>query len=317
MTATERSALTNALTAASAGPNPPPIDRLRAAAEYVIARAKPDQLILFGSASRGEFRADSDFDFFVVRNPAPGTRATNAERWTHPETKDEIDVLFETAELAEKYRWLLGTPEAVIFADGSTVHQAPGSTPVSTLRDSGRTVGDMTRPKYKWDPSEAQTMIKEAGTYLRLADTAAAEESWGVACKELQESAERSLKGVIIATDTEFKGVHDLGNLWTTACDADSELPLKRDNKHLTKISEYSGRAGYSDRFRPDDPEELFQAFRPTAGKLLDHAEKRVNLRLAEREEAPVRPSAAPAAETIGETARTPKTPSRGGGGDR
>lgn len=48
MTAEARSALTEHLTAASAGPNPPPVDRLRAAAEYVIERAKPDQLILFG-----------------------------------------------------------------------------------------------------------------------------------------------------------------------------------------------------------------------------------------------------------------------------
>ena len=130
MTAADRAVLTDALTAASAGPSPPPIARLRAAAEYVIDRARPDQMILFGSASRGEFDAGSDFDFLVVRRPAADARPTDSARWTHPETGDEMDVLFETPELAAERRWRLGTPHSVIFAEGATVHAAPGATPI-------------------------------------------------------------------------------------------------------------------------------------------------------------------------------------------
>ena len=43
MTTEARSALTEHLTAASAGPNPPPVDRLRAAAEYVIEPSAQQQ----------------------------------------------------------------------------------------------------------------------------------------------------------------------------------------------------------------------------------------------------------------------------------
>ena len=202
MTSLDRAALTDALTAASAGPNPPPIARLRAATEYVIEHAEPDQVILFGSAARGEFRPGSDFDFLVVRRPrTANTRATDSARWTHPETGDRMDVLFERPDLAAERRWRLGTPHSVIFADGATIHVAPFATPIPTLRDEGRTRADMTSPKSKWDPSEAAELIADARQYLRHADTDAEDERWGMACKQAQESAERSLKSVIVAAD--------------------------------------------------------------------------------------------------------------------
>ena len=284
MTATERMTLTETLTAASAGPHPPPIARLRAAAEYVIDRARPDQVILFGSASRGEFDAGSDFDFLVVRRPAADARPTDSARWTHPETGDEMDVLFESPDLARERRWRLGTPHSVIFAEGATVHAAPGATPIRTLRDEGRTRADMTSPKSKWDPSVADELIADARQYLRHADTDAEDERWGMACKQAQESAERSIKSIIVASDKEFSEIHDLGELWKSACDADRELPFERDNRSLTAITRYAGGFGYATHLQQEDPEDLFRDFRPTAEALLVYAEKRVRARLAEYE---------------------------------
>ena len=284
MTATERTTLTDALTAASAGPHPPPIARLRAAAEYVIDRTRPDQVILFGSASRGEFDAGSDFDFFVVRRPAADARPTDSARWTHPETGDEMDVLFESPDLARERRWQLGTPHSVIFAEGATVHAAPGATPIRTLRDEGRTRADMTSPKSKWDPSVADELVVNARFHLKAADMGAKDELWTAACKEVQESAERSLKSIIVASDKEFSEIHDLGELWKSACDADRELPFERDNRSLTAITRYAGGSGYATHLQQEDPEELFRDFRPTAEALLVYAEKRVRERLAEYE---------------------------------
>ena len=284
MTATDRAALTDALTAASAGPHPPPIGRLRAAAEYVIDRARPDQVILFGSASRGEFDAGSDFDFLVVRRPAADARPTDSARWTHPETGDEMDVLFESPDLARERRWRLGTPHSVIFAEGATVHAAPGATPIRTLRDEGRTRADMTSPKSRWDPSVADELVVNARFHLKAADMGAKEELWTAACKEAQESAERSLKSIIVASDKEFSEIHDLGGLWKSACDADRELPFERDNRSLTAITRYAGGSGYATHLQQEDPEKLFRDFRPTAEALLTYAEKRVRERLAEYE---------------------------------
>ena len=287
MTATDRAALTDALTAASAGPHPPPIERLRAAAEYVIDRVKPDQVILFGSASRGEFRIDSDFDFLVVQRRRPANaRSAEMVRWTHPETGDRLDAICETPEAAAERRGLLGTPESVIFVAGATVYTAPGTTPIRTLRDEGRQA-EMTSTKLKWNPRKATNLITEARAWLKTADSTADDEVWGVACKHLQESAERAIKAIIVAADKPFGKIHDLNELWTTAHAADGEIPLERVNRALTQMSEYGGPAGYDDEVRHEDPEKLFQDFRPTAGALLEYAEKRVRERLAEYERTP------------------------------
>ena len=45
------------LAVGAAGPNPPPADRLRSAAKYVLDRPAADQIILFGSAAPGRVRA--------------------------------------------------------------------------------------------------------------------------------------------------------------------------------------------------------------------------------------------------------------------
>ena len=342
MTATERIALTNALTAASAGPNPPSIERLRAAAEYIIKRVEPDQLILFGSASRGEFRDGSDFDFLAIRPPGPTSPRAVLHHWIHPETGDPMDAICETPEAAEERRRTLATPESVVFVEGATVYRKPGATPIRTLRDER--VGywtnhavkpvlrfavyeceqdDMTRDdrKVKWNPRKARTQVSEALDFLKNADRCAGDEAWAVGCKQLQESAERSLKGIIIASNKAFSPIRDLGQLWEEAREADGEIPLERHNRQLTNLSAYGRKAGYDEELRNWNQKELFEDFRPTAGELLEYADKRVRERLAEHElkngTIPVRPSAAHAAETVGETAREPKTPTTGGGGDR
>jgi len=37
----------------------------------IIEKYKPDKIILFGSAARGEFRRDSDADFLIIKKDTP------------------------------------------------------------------------------------------------------------------------------------------------------------------------------------------------------------------------------------------------------
>lgn len=111
---------TDALIAASVGPNRPPPDRLRAVAEHVAENTGAEQLILFGSAARGGFTEHSDFDFLVVR-PANGTRIDSREKWTQPETGDEIDVLCVDAATLEEHRWSAGKVHCSILLNGATI----------------------------------------------------------------------------------------------------------------------------------------------------------------------------------------------------
>ena len=39
--------------------------------QQLIAKYKPQKIILFGSAARGEFGPDSDLDFFIIKEKTP------------------------------------------------------------------------------------------------------------------------------------------------------------------------------------------------------------------------------------------------------
>ena len=116
-----------ALDAASAGANRPSADRLRAAAEYVMERTKPGQLILFGSAARGEFGDESDFDFAVVR-PGPGGGARMEHKdWDYEAAGAEIDALFIDAAELKANRWMAGTVHCSILSEGKTIFRSRGA----------------------------------------------------------------------------------------------------------------------------------------------------------------------------------------------
>ena len=272
-----------ALDAAAAGANPPPADRLRAAAEYVMNRTKPGQLILFGSAVRGEFGNRSDFDFLVVR-PKTADRRTveRPSRWEHPETGDEIDVLFADADLLERHRWAAGTVYCSVLAEGATVFVATAGGAVKTLRDAGEKAEDMAK-QGKYEPHQAAEFARDARLHLSYADIAEAEAAWGPACKQLQESAERSLKALIITKGSPFSYIHDLGGIWDEAEKLGETVAAARDDRVLRAVSTYSGRAGYGSQYQ-GNAEELYKEFRPTAENLLNNAQARVPALLAEHE---------------------------------
>ena len=279
-TPVDRAALTDALTAASAGPNPPPIDRLLAAAEYVIDRAEPDQVILFGSASRGQFHRNSDFDFLALQpRDDPGFGWT---RWTHPETGDEMDVLFDDPERAPERRWLAGTVHAAIFAAGATVFAARGRETVPTLRDQGIDI-EVVMKEGRYDLNKALDMARRTRTRLSNADDSirvAGDEDWHTGCQNIQECFEKGLKALLIAHDRPFDCTHDIRAL-RKAADADEigEKPPRLNeltDEDLHVLSNYGKGGGYDAAQGAANPEALFKKCRPAAGALVEYITARV-----------------------------------------
>lgn len=291
MTAEARSALTEHLTAASAGPNPPPVDRLRAAAEYVIERAKPDQLILFGSASRGEFGPESDFDFLVVGPEPHVPRAVRSAKWTHPETGDEIDIIHETPEAVPKDRWLAGTVHAATWAHGATVFVAENREWIPTLRDQGRSPETEVK-KGKYERNKAGDMLRRCRTRLGNADGSISEkglEDWHTGCQNLQECCEKGLKALLIAHGQAFEYTHHIGDLLSAVRTATGEDPrgfrdLAPEDADLGMLSNYGRGGGYDAAQGAADPKKLFDKFRPVAAAFVEYIETRVPALLDEHD---------------------------------
>lgn len=291
MTAAERTALTDVLQTASAGPSPPPLRRLRAAAEYVIRETEGEQIILFGSAGRGEFGKHSDFDFFVLkRGHGPGRKARGFSRLTHPDTGDRIDVLFEEPDRIPTARWNAGTVEARVFACGRTIHTAAGRRTIPTLRDQGISPRDLMTSVKKgmFRPDKAFDLIRSAEGLLEDADHAVrpSRQDWDNGCQHVQSGTEKALKSVLVARGVEFEYRHEIDRLAAavTAIGETVPLPEDPDSGLLREISDY-GKGGRYDRDqRTADPEGLFKAFRPIAGGIAGYARSRVNELLGERD---------------------------------
>jgi predicted nucleotidyltransferase len=75
---------------------------LREVVRRIIEVAQPEQVILFGSAARGQLRPDSDFDLLVIKSDVADTRALT--RYIHAHLFDirtPIDIIVATPEQIE------------------------------------------------------------------------------------------------------------------------------------------------------------------------------------------------------------------------
>ena len=319
-----------ALAAAGAGgPNPPPLDRLRAATAYAMEQAGADQLILFGSAARGEFGPQSDFDFIAVAPPGTGRKARPPARWDEPTTGDEIDVWFADAQAIEAARWTVGTVYYEAMSQGMTVAntQAAGTrAAVATERDPGYEGPTMPRQREKHlDLSEAEVLAKQARAEIRSARTAMDDPpeegaDWPTICCYLSRAAEKALKSLHVAHGEPVIPKHDLAPAWRRADELGERFAPRRNDRLLNEMTLYASTKSYG---TPSgwNPRELAEEFRPTAEALCDHATRRVPELLAEHErsktqgdEAPMRPSAKAALNKGG---TSPAGPDRGRRGPR
>lgn len=93
----------------------------------MVARLDPDQLILHGSAARGEMTAHSDLDFLAVCAEAGQPRAAyDHHHWNCEAAGDVVDVLVASREKIESGRWIGGTVCAAALFEGRTVFSRPG-----------------------------------------------------------------------------------------------------------------------------------------------------------------------------------------------
>ena len=120
----------------------PDPERLLRAVELVVERLQPDQLILHGSAARGELTEWSDIDFIAVRadaiprGEAPNRRRdTELHRWTCEGTDDVVHVLVADRERIESKRRMNGTVYAAALLEGRTVFVKQGVEPVRTAAE--------------------------------------------------------------------------------------------------------------------------------------------------------------------------------------
>ena len=258
-------------------PSPARFDRgrLQAAVDLVVERLHPDQVILFGSAARGEMSPDSDLDFLVIREREPGAEEVDHRRWVRGFMAEDIDidlVLMDRA-TAESGRLSASRVQGAALEEGRTVYGRAGVSLVPTgptYVRNGRAVMKSTL----FAPDHAEELLDQAE---RKWITANSDDSRHPAdrCEYLQASMERALKALLVARGRRAKHTHVLAVLWNQVEEDGEPIPAARDRRMLGDLSRFAGDWQYDGPGR-DFADRLWTTARPLGAELLDHARRRV-----------------------------------------
>lgn len=98
---------------------------LRALIEKIVTNVRPEKIILFGSASRGDMRAESDFDLMVVM-PEGTHRRHTAQKLYRQITGIRIpyEIIVTTPEDLEKHKDNLGLIYHTVLTEGKLLYAA-------------------------------------------------------------------------------------------------------------------------------------------------------------------------------------------------
>jgi predicted nucleotidyltransferase len=70
----------------------------------IVEAAKPEKIVLFGSAARGEMGPDSDLDFLVIKGGKFNRRRVTTAIYRNLSGEIAVDALVVTPEEVERYR---------------------------------------------------------------------------------------------------------------------------------------------------------------------------------------------------------------------
>ena len=249
----------------------PSPERVDAAVRVIVDRLQPDQIILFGSAARGEMTRSSDLDLLVIKNEDDERAdAMGHERWQCAEAGGQLDVLVTDRATAERNRLSAAHVHGAALEDGRTVYLRDGATATPT------------GPTYTWNGSAmVQTTKYEPEHASELLDTA--ERRWRTAnreehpvdrCKNLHESIEHAFKAIIVADGRRVEHRHELDKLWDQAEAAGEPIATTRDPEQLERLTRYSGDWRYDRIPADEDPEQTWKKNRATGEDVLNHARR-------------------------------------------
>lgn len=81
--------------------------------QRIVATADPEQIIMFGSAARGQMRRDSDIDLLVVKRGSYNPRTIAAEIYMNLYGVGQaVDIIVATPEQLDQYK---DSPLMVVF----------------------------------------------------------------------------------------------------------------------------------------------------------------------------------------------------------
>jgi HEPN domain-containing protein/predicted nucleotidyltransferase len=200
--------------------------------QSVVAAAQPDEVVLFGSAARGEMGPDSDIDLLVIKSGKFNHSRLLTTIYRHLPGLAAVDVVLARAEDIEKYGdspYLVYSPA---LREGKVVYRTrrkrgpagerlagDGPTALPTLPHRVnlpnharlRCEDDMGHKQYT--PTDPRAWLNRARSNLAMAQADTKGAVPEDLCYEAQQAAEKAVKAVFIRRSVRFPYIHDLEQL--------------------------------------------------------------------------------------------------------
>ena len=92
----------------------------------IVEIAQPEKIILFGSAARGEMRANSDLDLLIIKNGEFNQSRLTGDIYVNLiGVGQAVDMILATPEQVDRYRNSHGLVIAPALREGKEIYRAP------------------------------------------------------------------------------------------------------------------------------------------------------------------------------------------------
>ncbi len=175
----------------------------------LVAYFRPQRVILFGSAARGEAGPDSDLDLLViVDDDTPAEKLTISAGFEARRSYSEAaDVFPVRAATFERNRTIVGTLAAEADIDGIVVYGPPLEPPAMRTPD----------PSARWAAVERWLAVAERDREAVLVVLSSSSALHGIAAFHCQQAVEKLLKGFLVLARKRSRKTHSLSELGAMA----------------------------------------------------------------------------------------------------
>ena len=236
-----------------------------AVAQTVLRETGADEVILFGSRARGDYRADSDIDLLLVH---PGRNddavrdnarcvAAAKTRSVYPE-KTLVDLIWFTPQEYDRLRCTINSVAAIATKEGIAMDGQPAGN-----SHNGET-GD-----YSAEWTVTSQRCYHARAHLRnLRLLIENREIMLMIGQQAHQAMEHAIKALISAAGRRYPRHHELLDLETAMRRADPSFTAQLESP-LKELNDYGGGLRYDGPYAPlGDPNELYRLVESDVGRI-------------------------------------------------
>ena len=193
--------------------------------ERVVEIARPQKIILFGSAARGDMRAHSDLDFLVIIRDDQDRREVERRIYTSSLSKSmPVDVIVASTSAIARYKHSHALVYKPALREGKVMYESPNQ----EIPPDPEDLPSEEYPPGRYPPDDPREWMALAKHDLVRAKRRVPDEDEGFLeslCFDAQQAAEKAIKARMIALDVEFPYTHDIKELLESLESAGDAIP--------------------------------------------------------------------------------------------